>query len=76
MKISEVEELVGITKAMPGLHLEGHDGELPSLKSVRAWTGGASLHGTDLRLTEKTGRCKNAKTQEQHYGFFDEFVVK
>ena len=37
-------------KAMLGLHLEGHDGELPSLESARAWTGGAILAGMGLNM--------------------------
>lgn len=37
-------------KAMLGLSLEGHDGELPELESARAWTGGAILSGMGLNM--------------------------
>ncbi|MGN1188753.1 MAG: MerR family transcriptional regulator [Lachnospiraceae bacterium] len=37
-------------KAMLGLHLEGHDGELPELESARAWTGGVILSGMGLNM--------------------------
>ena len=37
-------------KAMLGLFLEGHDGELPELESARAWTGGAILSGMGLNM--------------------------
>lgn len=37
-------------KAMLGLSLEGHEGELPDLESARTWTGGAILAGMGLNL--------------------------
>ena len=37
-------------KAMLGLRLEGHEGELPGVESARAWTGGVILSGMGLNM--------------------------